>query len=176
MTETDSHETEGNQTPQRKGGKRAFAFGAVAAMVVCALLALLLLRGCMAGDGGATLGTYDGKTQEEIQAELDRKAKESMMTVSLDVTPELDRAGKRLEVRVQNVEKNHFNQLIEVIQDDEVIGSFKGLKPGEKINAVDVEGCEGGDAVIKVTPLDMETNAVKGNSSAFEVTIHRAGK
>ena len=100
MTETDSRETEGNQTPQRKGGKRAFALGAVAAMAICALLALLLLRGCMAGDGGATLGTYDGKTQEEIQAELDRKAKESMMTVSLDVTPELDRAGKRLEIRV----------------------------------------------------------------------------
>ena len=57
-----------------------------------------------------------------------------------------------------------------------MIGSFKGLKPGEKIDAIDVEKCEAGDAVIKVTPLDMKTNAVKGNSSAFEVTIHRAGK
>ena len=57
-----------------------------------------------------------------------------------------------------------------------MVGSFKGLKPGEKIDAIDVEKCEAGDAVIKVTPLDMKTNAVKGNSSAFEVTIHRAGK
>ena len=55
----------------------------VVGIVLICIGAMFGLRSCDAVQtGGATLGTYDGKSQEEIQAELDRKAKESMMTVS----------------------------------------------------------------------------------------------
>mgnify|MGYP007015030813 CR=1 FL=1 len=62
------------------------------------------------------MGGYDDMTKEEIQAELDRQARESMMTISLDMTPTLSTDGSKLAVRVANVEENRFDQLIEVEQ------------------------------------------------------------
>lgn len=124
--------------------------------------------------GGATLGTYDGKSQEEIQAELDRKAKDSMMTVSIDITPELSRDGQTLNLRAQNVKENKFDQKIEISQGDEVKGAYLGLKPGEKIDDIEVKGLEEGKAVVTVYALEPDTDTVHGNPSSFEVDIHRA--
>lgn len=119
--------------------------------------------------GGATLGGYDDMTKEEIQAELDRQARESMMTISLDMTPTLSADGSKLAVRVANVEENRFDQLIEVEQDGEVIGSYKGLKPGEKLDEIDVTGAKPGAATVTVQA--MEDGEPSGNPSGFEVTI-----
>lgn len=81
-------------------------------------------------------------TKEEIQAELDRQARESMMTISLDMTPTLSADGSKLAVRVANVEENRFDQLIEVEQDGKVIGSYKGLKPVRSWTRIDVTGAK----------------------------------
>ena len=108
-------------------------------------------------------------TKEEIQAELDRQARESMMTISLDMTPTLSTDGSKLAVRVANVEENRFDQLIEVEQDGEVIGSYKGLKPGEKLDEIDVTGAKLGAATVTVQA--MEDGKPSGNPSGFEVTI-----
>ena len=67
-----------------------------------------------------------------------------MMTISLDMTPTLSADGSKLAVRVANVEENRFDQLIEVEQDGKVIGSYKGLKPGEKLDEIDVTGAKPG--------------------------------
>ena len=111
--------------------RRALIAVGVFLLALCAGGAYLALKG--GKTGGATLGGYDDMTKEEIQAELDRQARESMMTISLDMTPTLSADGSKLAVRVANVEENRFDQLIEVEQDGEVIGSYKGLKPGEKL-------------------------------------------
>lgn len=110
-----------------------------------------------------------GEIAEEIQAELDRQARESMMTISLDMTPTLSADGSKLAVRVANVEENRFDQLIEVEQDGKVIGSYKGLKPGEKLDEIDVTGAKTGDATVTVQA--MEDGEPSGNPSGFEVTI-----
>lgn len=108
-------------------------------------------------------------TKEAIQAELDRQARESMMTISLDMTPTLSADGSKLAVRVANVEENRFDQLIEVEQDGKVIGSYKGLKPGEKLDEIDVTGAKTGDATVTVQA--MEEGEPSGNPSGFEVII-----
>ena len=133
-------------------------------LALCAGGAYLALKG--GKTGGATLGGYDDMTQE---AELDRQARESMMTISLDMTPTLSADGSKLAVRVANVEENRFDQLIEVEQDGEVIGSYKGLKPGEKLDEIDVTGAKLGAATVTVQA--MEDGKPSGNPSGFEVTI-----
>lgn len=92
-----------------------------------------------------------------------------MMTISLDMTPTLSADGSKLAVRVANVEENRFNQLIEVEQDGKVIGSYKGLKPGEKLDEIDVTGAKPGAATVTVQA--MEDGEPSGNPSGFEVTI-----
>ena len=159
--------------------KRAWSPKRIALVVVGIVLicigAMFGLRSCDAVQtGGATLGTYDGKSQEEIQAELDRRAKDSMMTVSIDITPELSRDGLTLNLRAQNVKENKFDQKIEIVQDDEVKGAYLGLKPGEKIDDIEVKGLEEGEAVVTVYALEPDTDTVHGNPSSFEVEVHRA--
>lgn len=137
---------------------------------------VMRLHGIPIEDGADDLGALYvrraesvGMTKEEIQAELDRQARESMMTISLDMTPTLSADGSKLAVRVANVEENRFNQLIEVEQDGKVIGSYKGLKPGEKLDEIDVTGAKPGAATVTVQA--MEDGEPSGNPSGFEVTI-----
>lgn len=155
------------QTDTKVKKRRVFIAVGVLLLALCAGGAYLALKG--GKTGGATLGGYEGMTREEIQAELDRQALESMMTISLDMTPTLSEDGSKLAVRVANVEENRFDQLIEVEQGGKVIGSYKGLKPGEKLDEIDVTGAETGEATVTVQA--MEDGEPSGNPSGFEVTI-----
>ncbi|BFK84784.1 hypothetical protein I4000191A8_19220 [Clostridia bacterium i40-0019-1A8] len=156
-----------DQTGSKVKKRRALIAAGALMLALCAGGAFLALKG--GRTGGATLGGYDGMTREEIQAELDRQALESMMTISLDMTPTLSDDGSKLAVRVANVEDNRFDQLIEVEQDGKVIGSYEGLKPGEKLDEIDVTGARIGDATVTVQA--MEDGEASGNPSGFEVTI-----
>lgn len=156
-----------DQTGSKVKKRRALIAAGALMLALCAGGAFLALKG--GRTGGATLGGYDGMTREEIQAELDRQALESMMTISLDMTPTLSDDGSKLAVRVANVEDNRFDQLIEVEQDGKVIGSYEGLKPGEKLDEIDVTGARTGDATVTVQA--MEDGEASGNPSGFEVTI-----
>lgn len=150
---------------------------------VVAIIGGVLLIGCIVGGflltnrddggGGTSIGSYEGKSMEEIQAELDKQMLESMMTVSLDVTPTLSKDGKKLEVRVENVKDNKFEQSILVEQGGKVVGRYEGLKPGEKLDYVDVDGCEPGSATVTIQRFDSETGKVVGNASGFEVEVVR---
>ena len=148
------------------------AVGLVAVLAACAVAGY----GAMTGGrtGGVTLGDYEDMSKEEIQAELDRQVAESMMTISLDMSPTLSADGTELAVRVANAEENRFDQLIEVEQDGKVVGSCKGLKPGEKMDAMEVDGAVEGPAVVTVSALDSD-GGVHGNPSRFEVEISREG-
>ena len=172
--EADEKADKSASAKKRAWSPKRIALVAVGIVLIC-IGAMFGLRSCDAVQtGGATLGTYDGKSQEEIQAELDRKAKESMMTVSIDITPELSRDGQTLNLRAQNVKENKFDQKIEIVQGDEVKGTYLGLKPGEKIDDIEVKGLEEGKAVATVYALEPDTDTVHGNPSSFEVEVHRA--
>lgn len=148
--------------------------------IILIIIGLLLLSfaGCSAymlfnnnSGGGASLGTYDNKTQEEIMAELNKKAKESMMTISLDITPTLSKDSKKLNVRVENTKDNKFDQIITVEQNDKVIGTYEGLKPGEKLDYIDVKDCKIGKANVIIQA--MKDGKPSGNASSFEVEINQ---
>ena len=79
----------------------------VAKAVLAILIALLLLgAGAYAyktfiapkEDAGATIKSYEGMTDEEIQADLNRLAEESRMTISVCSKPELKDGKVRVNV------------------------------------------------------------------------------
>lgn len=67
------------------------------------------------------------------------------------------------------VDEYQLGKLEECEQGGKVIGSYKGLKPGEKLDEIDVTGAETGDATVTVQA--MEEGEPSGNPSGFEVTI-----
>lgn len=155
-------------------GRGKFAALAVLLIIVAAALAIYVIGFSGRSGGGATLGDYDGMSREEIQAELDRQVAESMMTISLDVTPTLSEDSSKLAVRVANVEDNRFDQMVTVEQDGQTVGSYKGLKPGEKLDELDVSGAKPGTATVTVSA--MEDGEPSGSPSSFEVTIVQSGE
>lgn len=88
----------------KQGGKKRAAL--IAVLVAIALLAVgigawsVWKANSAKGDAGATVTSYEGMTKEEIQADLDRKANESRMTISVAAVCKID--GENVRVNVIN--------------------------------------------------------------------------
>ena len=155
-----------------KGNRKKIALivAGVCLLLVCGIAGFLLLSSGNSGSG-ATVGSYDSMSKEEIQAQLDQQARDSMMTISLDMTPTVSENGAKLAVHVENVPENRFSQVVEVSQGGKTIGSYKGLKPGEKLDEIDVENCTTGAAVVTISAMDDKTDEASGNPSSFQVDV-----
>ncbi len=127
-------------------------------VILCAaLVAVLAGGGVLAasllgnrGFAGAILGrAQEGKTREQIQAELNQEVEDNMMTVSVLPSPRLSSSGV-LTVGFENDRSNKFNQRFTLTQGDEVIYESQAIEPGERIDAVRVDDVREGEAVIEV--------------------------
>lgn len=92
----------------------------VVALIV--LLLLLSIGGCTIwqfaqpkADPGATVQGYEGKSDEEVIADLNRQADESRMTISVSAKPKL--SDGKVRVNVSNVAENKFSQTFVLSQD-----------------------------------------------------------
>ena len=85
--------TEERANATRDGGKKLLAAACVLLLLVLGILAFLLLRAPKAGPSGlareaaALAGQLEGKTEEEIQAELNRIVEEGMFNISINTAP-----------------------------------------------------------------------------------------
>lgn len=153
----------------------------VAKAILAILIALLLLgAGAYAyktffapkEDAGATIKSYEGMTDEEIQAELNRLAEESRMTISVAAKPEL-KDGK-VRVNVGNDEDSRFDQRFTLEQDGKTLYESGIIKAGKAVEWVEVEGAHAGDATVTVKAVDKESGKVSGNAQAVAVQIVEA--
>lgn len=167
--ETKQNETN-NVQKSRKRNRMLILLGIIF-MLICGVGGYLSYTKSQKAGGGTSLGSYENKTMEEIQAELDQQVLDSMMTISLDVTPTLSSDGKQLAVHVENTKDNKFAQAIVVKQNGKMIGSYEGLKPGEKLDYVEVKDCKAGAATIYIQRIEEGADTPSGNPSAFEVEI-----
>lgn len=92
---------------------------AVLALIVAAVLAFALFAQTGAGrDPNAAVGQLEGKTQEEIQAELDRIVEEGMFNISIASTVQLEDGTSEAELRIENVPNNPYLMKVEITRDD----------------------------------------------------------
>lgn len=150
--------------------------------VIAAIIAALLLLGAGAyayktyfapkEDAGAKISSFEGMSDEEIQAELNRLAEESRMTISVCSKPEL-KDGK-VRVNVVNEEGSRFDQRFTLEQDGKELYQSGIVKAGKSVEWVEAEGAHAGEATVTVSAVDKETGGAAGGPQAVAVEIVEA--
>ena len=152
-------------------------------VVVIILLLLLLLRGCDGQtstthknrDPNAAVGQFEGKTEEEIQAELDKIVEEGMFNISINSTVYMQSGTDEAELRIENIAANHHLMSVQLTRDDtgEVLYTSGIIEPGYYIQKVplDVVLPKGSyTATAMFTAYDLETEEAVGQAGA-KITI-----
>ncbi len=154
-------------------------------LIIIVLIALFFWRGC--GDEeetaapyetevAAKLGQLDGKTEAEIQEELNRVVEEGMFHISINPEPIFANGTAEGNLEIENVPNNLYLMRVEIILDDtgETIYSTKYIEPNMHIQsaALDVE-LEAGEypATAVFYAYDQETLTEMGNVSC-QLTIY----
>lgn len=113
-------------------------------LLIIGVLVALLLRRDGTGttkknrDPNAAVGQYEGKTEEEIQAELDKIVEEGMFNISINSTVLMASGRDEAEVRIENIAANHHLMSVEITRDDtgEVLYTSGLIEPGYYIQKV----------------------------------------
>lgn len=167
------NETAAPEEGVKKGGKKRAAL--IAVLVAVAVLAAgfgawtFWKANSVKGDAGATVTSYEGMTKEEIQADLDRKANESRMTISVAAVCEID--GENVRVNVVNDASNRFSQSFTLEQGGKTLYESGTIKPGETVEWCKAPGAEPGAATITVQAHDADSGKATGNPQAAQVTL-----
>lgn len=157
------------------GSNRGLKIALVILIILClAGAGLLIYQNFLAPreDAGATVTSYDGMTDEEIQAELDRQTEESRMTISVAAHPEL--ADGRVRVNLVNDQDNRFDQKLTLTQDGKTLFESGVVKAGKTLEWVDAADAHAGTATVTVSAVDPDSGEVTGNPQSVEVEITAA--
>ena len=135
-------------------------------IILILLLLLLLSIGSCAmwqfsqpkADPGATVQAHEGKSDEEVIAELNRQAK-----------PKLE--DGKVRVNVSNVAENKFSQTFTLSQDGVELYSSGLIASGEVVEWCEAPDAHEGSATVTVQGCDPETGAPSGNPQSVAVAI-----
>lgn len=148
----------------------------VAVIIVCLIAASLatcsILKGSDWLDPNAKEGSYEGKTQEQIVADLNAQVAEGMMNISISSTLRFpngtDNPGS---ARIENIAANHVDQKVTIVLDGtgEAVYQSKAIAPGHSIDNITLSSslpAGGYDATAIFTGYDPETHEEAGILSA----------
>lgn len=155
-----------------KGGRRKNVVIALLVVLLVASLGGLAYLGWTAlhpNTEGTTISNYDGMSREEIQAELDRQAMESRMTISVNSQPTLQ--DGKVRVNVMNDSSNKFWQSFTLEQDGQTLYESGAIEPGNAVEWVDASNAHAGTAMLTISALDADSKQPHGNPQSVEVNI-----
>ncbi len=132
------------QMPQKKRRR-----GVVIAIIIaiCAIAAAILLAFTLCADEKSRrqgdAGQLEGKTDAEIQAELDRVVEEGMFNISIASVVEFESGTSEGELRIENVPGNRYLMRVTIVRNDtgEQIYVTDMIEPNHHIqrDALDVD-------------------------------------
>lgn len=148
--------------------------------IECVLVACLCLTLTIVGvfvwqhfnsghDVGATVTTTNGRSVEEIKAELNEQVKDSMMTIS--VASKCRIVDGKVRVNVVNADDNKYDQSFELVQNDKVIYSSGLIRPGESVEWCDAPDAVAGDAIITISAHNSGETKTSGNPQSAQVKL-----
>lgn len=123
----------------------------------------------------AELGQLDGKSEAEIEAELNRVVEEGNMNISINVNPTFATGDAEGTLQIENSPANLYAQSVSITRDDtqEVIYESGLLEPNYHIQTdrlkVDLDAGNY-DCTATFTAYDMVTNEAVGQAAA-KITI-----
>ena len=176
--------------PTSKEKKIIFGVGG-ALLLIAVFVILLLMRSCspeetdtpfgqltdgtLEMDANAQEGGLTYRSQEEIQAELNRKVEEGMIHISMNTSPVFPSGTEKGNLLIVNSESNRYPQIVYIVRKDtgEEIYRSKGIAVGSRIEyaALDVDLPAGVyDCVAYFNNADPDTGAILGTAGA-EITV-----
>ena len=169
------------QEPQKKQKKPASFWVAIILAIIAVIIAILFgLQQCSDGAGSlrdpnSSLGQLQGKTNEEIQAELDRQVEEGMFNISISSNVEFADGTSEGELKIENVPGNRYVMQVTITDDatGQVIYTSGLIDPNHHIQTAKLDvDLEPGiyDCTALFTALDPETEEQVGQAAA-KITI-----
>jgi hypothetical protein len=124
----------------------------------------------------AKLGQLDGKSEAEIQAELNRVIEEGMFHISINTTPVFPDGESEGNLEIENVPNNHYSMVVQIALQDsgEQVYDSGLIEPNYHIQKDVLEtDLDAGEypAVATFHAYDMETQEEIG-STACELTMY----
>lgn len=159
-------------TTQKK--KRRWVVVLIIFLIMCLIAAGALLffgQGANKATRQGTAGQLEGKTQEEIQAELDRVVDEGMFNISIANVVQFADGTSEGELRIENVPGNHYLMRVAIILDDtgEQVYETDMIEPNHHIqrDALDVVLPAGQySATAMFSAYDQQTEEQVGQAAA----------
>lgn len=155
-------------------------WAAIIIAIICVAVAIALAFFMLNPDGASkragSKGQLEGKTPEEIQAELNRQVEEGMFNISIASTVEFQDGTSEGELRIENVPGNHYLMKVDITRDDngQTIYTSDYLEPDYHIqrDTLDVDLPAGTYPCTAVfTASDIETEDMVGQAAA-KVTVN----
>lgn len=166
------------------GGSRTKRITIIAGIVVV-LVAVAFGVWMIAGNGddffdlNAQEGQAPYKTQEEMQAELDRIVEEGMFNISIASVIQFEDGASSGKAYIENVPGNRYLMQVTIVLDDdgETVFETKAVKPGQYIEDITLtKDLDQGTypATATFTALDQESHEEVGKAAA-KVTLNVMG-
>lgn len=166
----------------KKGSKTPFVVGAI---IVIIIILLLLLRSCggqpvknnpfdLTPDANAA-DQAEGKSQEEIEAELNKKIADGMINISMNLTPVFETGTSEGNLLIVNDKSNNLPQVVEIYRNDteELIYRSGAIEVGKEVRSgkllVDMDPGTY-DCVAYFNAINEETGELAGKAGA-NITI-----
>lgn len=175
--------TEPSETQKKSNKKKIIAVIAIIAVLAGGISAYCFMKNRsddgnsngMVWDTNAEEGGLNGRSEEEIQAELNKKVEEGMINISMNTSPTFHDGKSKGNLMIVNSEANHYPQIVYIIRKDtnEEIYRSGGIPVGSKVEnaALSVDLPAGTyDCVAYFNNADPETGAILGTAGA-EITI-----
>lgn len=136
----------GKNTENDDNKKKKKIIAVIIAIIAIIIIILLGLTQCNGNidpwyDSNAKNGSYEGKTQEQIIADLNAQVKEGMMNISCAATMQGKAGNPNVTARFENIEANHWDQKIKLYLGDpnnggELLYESGALAPGQSIDTI----------------------------------------
>lgn len=175
--------TEPSETQKKSNKKKIIAAIAIIAVLIGGISAYCIMKNRsddgnssgMVWDTNAEEGGLNGRSEEEIQAELNKKVEEGMINISMNTSPTFHDGKSKGNLMIVNSEANHYPQIVYIVRKDtnEEIYRSGGIPVGSKVEnaALSVDLPAGTyDCVAYFNNADSETGAILGTAGA-EITI-----
>ncbi len=176
--QTNAQANPANNSASKNKRKRGAAF-----YIAIVIAVLAIVAACVFGyfwwsdqqpstrDTNALIGQIEGKSEEEIRAELDRKVEEGMFNISIASETEFKDGASEGPLRIENVPGNRYLMQVDITRDDtgEVIYKSGIIEPNHHIqnDTLDVDLPAGTyDCTALFHALDPETEEEIGQAGA----------
>ena len=167
---------QGSDDKKRKKKPASFWVAIALAVVAVVIACLFAFQSCSEGgfpfrDPNQSLGQLEGKSAEEIQAELDRQVEEGMFNISIASNVEFADGTSEGELKIENVPGNRYLMQVTITDDatGQVLYTSGAIDPNHHVQRakLDVDLDPGVYACTALfTAIDPEDDSEVGQAAA----------